>query len=794
MPMIFLICFSLPASGQVTQNPIPSSYDGPLKRFLAISTGNYLYSISQGQIDLDSAMIFACKVYNLNPMLPYNGAYNDGSDSPGSVLIQEGKFKEVHELLSKSTGDNHLQLLAEMGSHFLFRPGQEQRDIDSATYYLERLDLLSLESSSRKWQIESLKLQARLEIQRGNSEKGNGYFRKAADLCREDKDEISLVHVLAEQGASLPLRSPGKIQLLDEALRLSRKNKMAINEVLILEDLLTEHFFTDHSLAKEELLKVLELLDEIGFKHKQYTYNVLAYIEVFKGDYLQAFTFGEASIKSIEETGDVAFAPLCYMRLFQIYGAVNDYESGLKWIERALDAPRTKETKILWYKPFLEFSYYMAFEEPQKALDAIEESEAGFPPTNHFESLRLTITKGLAYFNLKDMDKAKEYFDSYVALTDNLGPEHRFAVVPSDYTNLSKFYYEIGDLKGSQRFAEKITVTFKNMPVWALSDGYHSLYKIDSAQGNYQSAVSNFGKYKIYYDSAVAFAQRNKLRELQIQYETVQKDQDIQLLTKESELREAELSRANLLRNISIGGLALLLTILGLLYSRYQVKQKANDQLKHLLTEKEWLLKEVHHRVKNNLQTVLSLLESQSRHLSEEALYAIQDSQNRVYAMSLIHKKLYQSTDIASINMEEYLRELIQHLHESLMVSRVIPVSLDLDRVELDVSQAVSLGLIVNEAITNSMKYAFPDDMTGSRISISLKELDKQQIELRISDNGVGIPEHKKKNAGSLGLKLMRGLTEDIDGVFSIASEAGVQVFVRFVANVPLQMLSEKRY
>jgi two-component sensor histidine kinase len=239
---------------------------------------------------------------------------------------------------------------------------------------------------------------------------------------------------------------------------------------------------------------------------------------------------------------------------------------------------------------------------------------------------------------------------------------------------------------------------------------------------------------------------------------------------------------------MTFAGAGLSLFIAGLLYYLYRIKQKSNMQLRHLVDEKEWLLKEVHHRVKNNLQTVLSLLESQARTLSNDALYAIQDSQNRVYAMSLIHKKLYQSSEVASIGMEDYLRDLLQHLRQSLSDSKSIRFPLDLDPVKLDVSQAVPIGLIVNEAVTNAIKYAFPEKHERDQIAVSLKQRDNQ-VELRIEDNGVGFSSEMKEHSGSLGLKLMKGLTGDIDGDFQMKTSAGVSITVTFVANAPLQKM-----
>lgn len=268
-------------------------------------------------------------------------------------------------------------------------------------------------------------------------------------------------------------------------------------------------------------------------------------------------------------------------------------------------------------------------------------------------------------------------------------------------------------------------------------------------------------------------------------------------LIKEKEVRELESEKKNLFTyativTISFASLIALTTIIFGQITKLKKQQKIigqkNNSLQHLVEEKEWLLKEVHHRVKNNLQTVLSLLESQARHLSNEALYAIQDSRNRVYAMSLIHKKLYESTGVAAIDMPEYLRELIQHVRESSGDNNHIIFQMNFERVAFDVSQAVPIGLIVNEAITNSIKHAFPDKTEGSQISISLSQA-ASKVELCISDNGKGLPEtyESMEGASGLGLKLMKGLTEDIEGRFTMKSGPGLMIRISFIANIPLQ-------
>jgi len=201
-----------------------------------------------------------------------------------------------------------------------------------------------------------------------------------------------------------------------------------------------------------------------------------------------------------------------------------------------------------------------------------------------------------------------------------------------------------------------------------------------------------------------------------------------------------------------------------------------------LLREKEWLVREIHHRVKNNLQTTIGLLHMQSSYLTnEQALTAIRSSQHRLQAMSLIHQRLYQSEDMTNVEMSSYITELIVFLKESYRGIDNIYFDLQIDPVVLDISLAIPLGLIVNEAITNVIKYAFPDARTGI-VTVLLQAAGGEDYTLRIADNGVGLPAHADQipGKGSLGLDLMRGLTDQIQGNFHIQSQSGTKITIIF--------------
>jgi two-component sensor histidine kinase len=276
---------------------------------------------------------------------------------------------------------------------------------------------------------------------------------------------------------------------------------------------------------------------------------------------------------------------------------------------------------------------------------------------------------------------------------------------------------------------------------------------------------------------------------------------NIQLLQKSNRLQEMELEKAAFIRDVIIAGSFGLALMSLLVYSRYRMKKRSSEELAlqreqireknvslqalindkdKLLAEKQWLVKEVHHRVKNNLQMVISLLNSQSAYLSsQDAVAAIKESQRRMQAMSLIHQRLYEKDD-SSIDMLTYISELVSHLKDSFDCEQVRFV-LDLDFIELDVSKAVPVGLILNEAITNSLKYAFPDGRPG-QILISLKPVPPL-VELIVADDGVGLPTDNLTGAKkSLGMSLLKGLTLQIGGTYELRSQRGVEIAIRFSA------------
>jgi len=215
---------------------------------------------------------------------------------------------------------------------------------------------------------------------------------------------------------------------------------------------------------------------------------------------------------------------------------------------------------------------------------------------------------------------------------------------------------------------------------------------------------------------------------------------------------------------------------------RYGIeRQKAEEQIKESLEEKIWLLKEIHHRVKNNLQIVSSLLQLQSRFIEDEKVLDIfRESQNRVKSMALVHERLYRSDDLESIDFSDYTRTLINQLRRTYSAtSRNVAIELDIEDIKLNVETGIPCGLMITEMASNSFKYAFPDDRKGT-ISISLNSSNDGYV-LRVADDGVGLPDDfDMASTDSLGMQLVGTLIDQLDGKIKIDSKDGTSFTIEF--------------
>jgi PAS domain S-box-containing protein len=212
-------------------------------------------------------------------------------------------------------------------------------------------------------------------------------------------------------------------------------------------------------------------------------------------------------------------------------------------------------------------------------------------------------------------------------------------------------------------------------------------------------------------------------------------------------------------------------------------RRQAEDKIRGSLKEKEILLKEIHHRVKNNMQVISSLMNLQSKYIKDDKyLNLFKESQNTIKAMSIIHERLYHSEDLSRLDIKEYIKDLVNNLFQAYNINKsVIKSNINVETFTLGIDFAILCGLIINELVTNSIKYAFPDGRKGE-IKIDFKQTDENDFELVVSDNGVGIPEDLDiRKTKSLGLRLITMLVDDqLEGEINLVRSKGTEFQIKF--------------
>lgn len=342
-----------------------------------------------------------------------------------------------------------------------------------------------------------------------------------------------------------------------------------------------------------------------------------------------------------------------------------------------------------------------------------------------------------SYQNLHDEITAKSFFQQALNLAESMGD------VQLQY-NSNEGLYEILKTKNSEKALKHLTAAYE------LKDSILNIQNTEALTT--MRLESNFDK-----------------KELVTQ-------QKITTLELQEELQSTRLSNQ---RNIIIGLIGVLGLLGYLLFQIFNQKNKIGNQnqiIQKSLKEKDTLLREIHHRVKNNLQVISSLLSIQSRNLTDPAAVdALNEGRSRVQTMSLIHQDLYQQDQLTGINFRKYFEQLIHNLFSTYNISKEnIEIIAEIDELNLDVDTVIPLGLILNELITNALKYAFNDN-TG-KIHVILKE-DKNTLLLEVKDNGIGIKKVENiLDSNSYGFELIHALVDKLDGELNISNDEGTQV------------------
>lgn len=680
---------------------------------------------------------------------------------------------------------------------------------DSAFYYAKKAESLSLEQKNEYFLARAYilyayiyDLHAEAQPNPDNYKKSLDYVNKAIVIFTRLKKDSDLCFAYREllgiQEYQLPLDKT--IELAEKTRELCKKAGEKYDEGKTLEDLAYYYCLkTQFHKGIEFCNEALKVYKSAKIDNVQTVYSFMGAVYNELGELDKALEYSLKAVALSEKYPEVSYTTIdLYNFTGVIYRDLKKYNEALSYFEKAVAMSKkiNNQGMLSFYEANAAEVALLAGNNNRAKyhLSQIEKKDHLINDPQFINAL-ITLTK--SHIKLKNDKKADKYaliiqqiFNKYDATVDESEARVGFSSALMSYY----FHKKEFDLCRKYTLIYKDDVS-KRKSKRKIMNAYHMLFKIDSAQTNFKSALGHYKMEMLYKDSIFNEVKNKQLTELQVKYESDEKEKSNLLLKKQAELQQSRLSKADLMKNVGFAGIGILVLTVILLYRRYLINRRIkkvidlkNETLQNIVHEKEWLLKEIHHRVKNNLQVVMSLLNTQSHYLQDEsAKKAIKNSQNRIHSMSLIHKKLYQSNNIVSVNMDLYIHELVEYLKESLDTGQRICFEINAEPIELNSTQSVPLSLILNETIMNSIKHAFPDGREGI-ISINLISLPENRIRLTIQDNGIGYEEKEAKleASSSLGIRLIQGfsgeLNADLEFISNKNGNTGLTIIIEFTA------------
>ena len=507
--------------------------------------------------------------------------------------------------------------------------------------------------------------------------------------------------------------------------------------------------------------KALEIYEELhDTADIAMCYNHFGILHDYQGDYKQALDYYFESLRMREIVGDIEEIAASYSNIGIVYNYLGEYEQALEYQLKNL-----KINNEIGQKRGAGIAYTNIgniYEKLGKSDQALENFVKGMETLKEIGDMQ-GVTD--AYFNIGEVWQKKGnyeagllYQNKSLDIAEEIG--YKQGIANSCYS-MGSVYYKTGEYTKAVKFLNRSIGIGEElgMPeiIMAASE---VLSKVYEKQNNFRKAYDFFILFKQMGDSLNNAENLKKITQLEMQYE-FDKQQEIQQFEQEQERikHNAEIKQQKLLRNILISGIVVVLLFGFVILRSYFQKKKAN-------AEKEVLLKEIHHRVKNNLQVISSLLNLQSSSLSDEKMIsAVKEGQSRVKSMALIHQTLYQSDRLSRIDLQDYIEKLLSFLSDTYRnEEKEIITSINAKNISLDIDTAIPLGLIINELVSNSFKHAFRNKTKGN-IEVVLEKSGPSEYTLTVSDNGIGLADNLNiEKADSLGLKLVNILTRQLKG------------------------------
>jgi two-component system, sensor histidine kinase PdtaS len=613
------------------------------------------------------------------------------------------------------------------------------------------------------------------------------------------------------------------VKYATDALELSMKESNfagAANAYLNLGDIYRSNDNNKEALINYNL--AIDLSTEKDLKAQlQRTFNKMGVLYMNISDYPKALHYLKLALPITQELDDKFWTSVINNNMGNIYYLTGDYKQALDKYLESLRIQKKSDDKTgvaascnnIANIFLAQNNYTKALEYYQKGLEIKEELNDKKGIANTYCNM------GSLYFLMKETKTSKSYYDrarkiseeikDYKQLANvlvNIGricsEENNYNEAISKYTVAGLIYQSIDDKRGfgitllqsgttlikAKSYEKGIAKLnyclsiFKKLGVKEeIKETFFALAAACEKMGDFKKANEYYKDFITIKDSLITETSAKNFSDLEAKYRSEAAQNEIDLLKKEKEIQSTKLKRDTLIIYSSVTVTILMLLIALVIYRNNRMKQNANalllDQnikISRQKDEKEVLLKEVHHRVKNNLQVVNSLLNIQSAYTEDARVSALfADCRNRIQTMALIHEKLYSSSELNKVELEDYLSSLTREIIRSYQLNRYVELDLQVSVKDFGITTLIPVGLLLNELFSNSLKHAFVGEDDKGKISISINKIKGHEYEMIIGDNGKGIDNKDLKNPESLGLELIHTFVKQLDGTIERLPEPG---------------------
>jgi len=605
--------------------------------------------------------------------------------------------------------------------------------------------LLTAGRTNKKLNIARVKDKAgRLYWRMGKFNEAYIYHFAALDAYKEAGDTFARNYVLIEIGQDYlnDTKFSEANNYLSKALQLSRESADTVNMLKTYDKLIALYEnLGNYAEASKATYAYLALSEAFGDKIEiAHATGLIAENFQTQGNNTEALIYFKQSLQLNGELGELQEQTHIYRSMGDIYLGMGDFALAENMYNAGLKLANSMENKRM-VLPTLYISIgnaYLTRGNYTVALHYLLLTAGELKPISSNHTLATLYAEiGTVYTRLHKPAEAGKYFDSSIALCKMLNTK-----VP-------------------------------------LEDYYSGRQLLDSATGHWKDAYNNYKQYVAIKDSTFSKETLSKMVSSQIQYETDKKETIARAEQEKKDIAAtAEIKRQRNIRNASLLVLASVLLFSIIVYGQRNKLAREKKRSDQLVKDKELLLKEIHHRVKNNLEIVSSLLALQSAQIDDpNTKEAMLEGQNRVQSIGIVHQKLYQGKNLGTIEMKDYFINLGESILDSFGADKRVTIECAMDQLEVDIDTAVPLGLIVNELLTNTLKYAFPGGQPGT-VKIKLQKQTGGALQLEVSDNGIG--KSGITHGTGFGGQLVSLLTQQLSGTMKEEIKNGTSIYFEF--------------